>query len=93
VTVITRNAANAIIDGPTQSTAYTMKQVGTNAIADSSITKTKPAESFMKKVPVADNAAGHARGWNPNGVATTFSITEPLAGNPINIGSSAIGNL
>ncbi|MPZ07846.1 MAG: hypothetical protein GEU26_15770 [Nitrososphaeraceae archaeon] len=38
VTVTTRNAANAIIDGPTQSTAYTMKQIGSNAIADNSVT-------------------------------------------------------
>ena len=46
VTVTTRNAANAIIDGPTQSTAYTMKQIGTNAIADNSITLSKPAEFY-----------------------------------------------
>src|ERR687891_2841872 len=72
VTVTTRNAANAIIDGPSQSTAYTIKQIGTNAIADNSITSTKPAESFMKVVTVLDNAAGNARGWNPDGVETDF---------------------
>ena len=32
VTVTTRDAANTVIDGPSQSTAYTVKQVGTNAI-------------------------------------------------------------
>jgi hypothetical protein len=84
VTVTTRNAANAIIDGPTQSTAYTMKQIGKNAVA----------ESFMKKVTLFDNAAGNARGWNPNGVSTTiFFITEPLAGNPDSLGSNAIVNV
>jgi hypothetical protein len=77
VTVTTRNAANAIIDGPTQSTAYTMKQIGTNAIADNSITSTKPAESLMKRGRATDNPAGNAAGWNPNGVTTTFTISEP----------------
>src|SRR5918996_1634311 len=63
VTVTTRNAANAIIDGPTQSTAYTMKQIGVNAIADNSITSTKPAESFMKVVTKPDTDSGV--GWDP----------------------------
>jgi hypothetical protein len=71
VTVTTRNAANAIIDGPTQSTAYTMKQIGSNAIA----------QSFMKKVRLLDNAAGNARGWNPNGAQQGFGITEPAVSN------------
>jgi hypothetical protein len=76
VTVTTRNAANAIIDGPTQSTAYTMKQIGTNAIADNSITSSKPAASLMKKVILSDDAAGNALGWNPNGATTSFVIDE-----------------
>jgi hypothetical protein len=54
-----------------------MKQIGANVIADNSITSTKPAESFMKRVVVADNAAGNAVGWNPDGVANDFTITEP----------------
>jgi hypothetical protein len=48
VTVTTRDAANAIIDGPSQSAAYTIKQIGTSAIADGHITSSKPAKSFMK---------------------------------------------
>jgi hypothetical protein len=48
ITVTIGNAANAIIDGPTQSSAYTMKQIGANVITDESITSSKPAESFMK---------------------------------------------
>jgi hypothetical protein len=63
VTVTTRNAANAIIDIPSQSTAYTIKQIGTNAIADNSITSTKPAESFMKRVTKPDTDSGV--GWDP----------------------------
>jgi hypothetical protein len=87
VTVTTRDASNTIIDGPTQSTAYTIKQIGNNAIAnnaittpkiaDNSITSTKPAESFMKRVSVEDTPAGHAVGWNPNDVDTLFTILEP----------------
>jgi hypothetical protein len=67
VTVTTRNAANGVIDGPTQSTAYTMKQIGSNAIA----------ESFMKKVRLTDSAAGHAFGWDPNGNTQSFGVDDP----------------
>jgi hypothetical protein len=86
VSVTTRNAANAIIDGPSQSTAYTIKQIGVNAIADNSvttdkiadgsITSAKPAESFMKRVTLLDNAAGNAVGWNPDGATTFFTISD-----------------
>ena len=27
-----------------------------------------------------DDAAGHAKGWDPNGVAILFTITEPAVG-------------
>jgi hypothetical protein len=87
VTVRTRNAANTPIDGPTPSTAYTMKQIGVNTIAniavttpkisDGAITSTKPAESFMKDVSVFDNPAGNAIGWDPDGIETSFEISEP----------------
>ena len=53
-----------------------MKQIGANAISDSSITSTKPAESFMKRVTLQDNAAGNTLGWNPDGVQTNFGIEE-----------------
>ncbi len=90
VTVTTRNAANAIIDGPTQSAGYLIEQIGPNAIAnnavttpkisDNSITLTKPAESFMKRVTVFDSPAGHAVGWDPDGVDKIFSISDPAIG-------------
>ena len=67
VTVTTRNAANTIIDGPTQSTAYAIKQIGSKAIA----------ESFMKRVTLLDNPAGNALGWNPDNVDQQFTISEP----------------
>ena len=89
VTVTTRDASNTIIDGPTQSTAYTMKQIGKNAIADGhittpkiadfSITSTKPNEGFVKRVTLLDDVGGHDKGWNPNGGATVFTISEPNA--------------
>jgi hypothetical protein len=87
VIVTTRNAGNTIIDGPTQSTAYTMKQIGSNVIAnnavttpkivDGSITSSKPAYDFMKLVTLQDDTVGNALGWNPNGISTDFSIEEP----------------
>jgi hypothetical protein len=69
VTVTTRNAANTPIDGPTASTAYTMKQIGKNAIA----------ESFMKRVTLTDSVASNDLGWNPDGVETLFSIFDTNA--------------
>ena len=87
VTVTTRNAGGTVIDGPTTSNGFSMKQIGTGQIADgaattpkiadNAITSTKPAESFMKRVTVKDDAAGHAVGWDPNGVTTIFTIFEP----------------
>src|SRR5919106_5763320 len=56
VTVTTRNAANAIIDGPSQSTAYTMKQIGVNAIADGHITTPKIADGAVTTPKIADGA-------------------------------------
>ena len=85
VTVTTRDAANAIIDGPTQSTAYTIKQIGVNAIAnnaittpkiaDGAVTSTKPAEGFIFTNNLIDNPFGNALGWNPDGVTTSFTIS------------------
>jgi hypothetical protein len=88
VSITTRNAANAIIDGPTATSAYNMVQVGNAQIAPGAVTTTKIAtgavsstdiaQSFMKRVTVLDDAAGNAVGWNPDGSTTTFFISEPL---------------
>ena len=56
---------------------YTIKKVGSSELADGSVTSTKPAESFMKRVTLTDTPAGNALGWNPNGVSTLFTIDEP----------------
>jgi hypothetical protein len=77
VKVTTKRPAGTTIDGPTFSTAYKIKQVGTGDIADGAITSTKPAESFMKRVSITDSPNGHAVGWDPNGATITFSIDEP----------------
>jgi hypothetical protein len=79
VTVTTKRPAGTTIDGPTQSTAYKIKQIGTNDITDNSITSSKPAESFMKKVILSDGQ----NGWNPDGITKLFSIFDtdiPLTG-------------
>jgi hypothetical protein len=77
-TITTRDSAGTLIDGPSVTNVYTIKQVGTNDIADSSITSTKPAEAFMRRVTLLDDPAGNDLGWNPNGVTTDFTITEIL---------------
>jgi hypothetical protein len=56
VTVTTRDAANAPIDGPTESAAYTMKQIGTNAIADGQITTSKIADGAVTTPKLSDNS-------------------------------------
>jgi hypothetical protein len=77
VAITTRNPTNAIIDGPTATQVYNIKQINTNDIADNSITSTKPSEDLMKRVTLEDDAAGNALGWNPNGALDAFTITEP----------------
>jgi hypothetical protein len=76
VTVTTRNAANTPIDGPTPSTAYTMKQIGANVIADNSITTGKLSPSYTYTVVLNDDANGNALGWNPDGASLDLSIDD-----------------
>jgi hypothetical protein len=56
VVVITTNPALVIIDGPTESTAYTIKQIGVNAIADGHITTSKIADGAVTTPKIADGA-------------------------------------
>ena len=92
--ITTRDSGGNLIDGPSQTNVYTIKKVGSSDLADGSVTSTKPAESFMKKVTLFDDLAGNNRGWQPNGIdKTTFFISEPLAGIPDSLGSSAIVNV
>jgi hypothetical protein len=61
VTVTTRNAANAIIDGPTQSTAYTIKQIGVNAIANNAITNPKISDGAVTGSKISDGAVTNSK--------------------------------
>jgi hypothetical protein len=76
-TITTRDSGGNLMDGPSLTNVDTMRQIGTNDIADGSVTMNKPAQGFMKRITLLDNAAGNALGWNPDGVLTAFDITEP----------------
>jgi hypothetical protein len=78
-TITTRDSSGNLIDGPSQTNVYTIKQIGSNDIAAEAITSSKPQDGFMKQVLINDTPDGHAVGWNPNGVATVFEITEAEA--------------
>lgn len=67
-----------------------MKQIGTTEIGDSSITSSKPAENFMKRVTLFDEPAGNALGWDPDGVKTSFIIFDPDVTNSIETFVSAL---
>jgi hypothetical protein len=56
VTVTTRNAVNAVIDGPSATTAYTIKQIGTAELADDTITEPKIADNAVTTPKIADGA-------------------------------------
>ncbi|MGH9911330.1 MAG: hypothetical protein ACRD4J_04515 [Nitrososphaeraceae archaeon] len=56
VSITTRNAANAPIDGPTPTTAYNMVQVGNAQIAPGAVTTTKIATGAVTSGDIADGA-------------------------------------
>jgi hypothetical protein len=66
-TITTRDSAGNLIDGPSQTNVYTMKQIASDDVA----------ESFMKRVTLLDDAAGNSKGWNPGNGFTSFTISEP----------------
>ena len=51
--------------------------VSTGKIANNAVTTFKVSTTLMKYVTLADNAAGNARGWNPNGALRAFNIDDP----------------
>ena len=61
VTVTTRNAANAIIDGPTQSAGYNMKQIGVNAIANNAITTSKISDGAVTNSKLAPFSVSNSK--------------------------------
>jgi hypothetical protein len=102
VTITTRDSANNIIDGPTATNAYNIKQIGTADIADNAVTSSKIADgtigdndlnpSLMISRFLLDNSRGASFGWNPNGLETDFIIfDEAVSGSNavlINVGDS-----
>jgi hypothetical protein len=70
VMVTTKNAANTPIDGPTASTAYTIKQLGSSIIAPNSITTTRIADGAVTTPKIADFAVTSSK-------LGTFSVTGP----------------
>jgi hypothetical protein len=56
VTVTTRDSIGNVIDGPTNSLAYNIKQINTNDIGDNAITTPKIADEAITSTNIADNA-------------------------------------
>ncbi|MGH9977078.1 MAG: hypothetical protein ACRD8Z_14760 [Nitrososphaeraceae archaeon] len=54
--ITTKNAGSGIIDGPSQTNVYTIKQIGSSDIADLSITNPKLADSAVTSSKLDDNA-------------------------------------
>jgi hypothetical protein len=57
VSITTRDPANAIIDGPTTTGAYKIKQVGTADIADNSVTTPKIADDAVTDAKLSAKSA------------------------------------
>lgn len=76
ITVTTKNALGSIIDGPTLSTGFQIYDIGTDAIADKSITGDDVSPAFMVRKTLYDDDAGHAHGWDPNGSTKSFAIFD-----------------
>jgi hypothetical protein len=74
VTVTTRDSSSIIIDGPTVSPVYVMKQIGTDDIANGAITVSKISSSFMTSRILHDGQ----NGWNPDAPLglDTFMISD-----------------
>jgi hypothetical protein len=76
VSITTKNAGGGIIDGPTSSSLFQIFALGTNGIADKTITGNDVSPNFMIRKTVYDDAAGHAHGWDPNGSTKSFAIFD-----------------
>jgi hypothetical protein len=77
VSITTKNTGGNVIDGPTPSSLFQIFGLGTNGIADNSITGKDISTGFMIRKTLDDDTAGHARGWNPDASTTTYAIFDP----------------
>jgi hypothetical protein len=86
VSIRTLNTANSQIDGPTSSSSFSIKDIGTNDIAANSVTSSKIADnsitaedvstSFTIRKTLHDDTTGHTHGWNPDISTTAFAISD-----------------
>ncbi|MGH9978021.1 MAG: hypothetical protein ACRD8Z_19635 [Nitrososphaeraceae archaeon] len=102
VTVETRDASNTIIDGPSESFAYPIKQIGNSDITNNAITTGKIADGSVGTNDIANNAVTAGKisptfmqskilldgqnGWNPSGTATSWNIVDAS----VNTGNSHV---
>jgi hypothetical protein len=66
VSITTKNTGGNTIDGPTNSPSFVIKAIEGLDIDP----------NFMNRKTLLDDTAGHAQGWDPNGVTTDFTITD-----------------
>ena len=66
VSIATENTTPTIIDGPTNSFLFPIKD----------ITGDDVSPGFMLRKTLKDDAAGHAHGWDPNGATTALVVSD-----------------
>jgi len=89
VSIKTLTSGGGTIDGPTTSSSFVIKAISSADILDNTITSSDIADNtitgneispgFMVRKTVSDDDAGHAVGWDPNGVKNQLRISEPNA--------------
>lgn len=73
VSITTEDTVATIIDGPTSSGSFPIKDITGNDVSP----------SFMIRKTLLDDDAGHAHGWDPAGFITSFVITDSdFSGSP-----------
>jgi hypothetical protein len=66
VSITTKDTGGNTIDGPTNSPSFVIKPIEGLDISP----------NFMNRKTLFDDTAGHALGWDPNGVTTDFTIED-----------------
>jgi hypothetical protein len=66
VSIATANTTSFIIDGPTLSGSFPIKDITSNDVSP----------DFMIRKSLHDDIAGHAHGWNPDASTTAYAISD-----------------
>jgi len=66
ISITTKDTSSNTIDGPTSSPSFVIKAIEGLDISP----------YLMVRKTLNDNTAGHAHGWDPNGVKTDFTISD-----------------